>query len=397
MDAHKPPYTFRAAAGMTMTRTTNRLLCTLNTRMTHSFGPVLVLLALALQQAKGTEAPQPVEAAKAAASETASPVLTKATSLHVRQAPPVTTCNVFRVRPQDEVWAVSTRCLGCPPGRIADPNFTVWHYQGSQWMNSSTAQFHGTSSPDVVTVFFIHGNRIDSTSALQNGLDVYFQMAGKFDAERPVRFVIWSWPSEQIHGPLKDVRIKAARTDVDACYLARFLSRIDSSVPVGLVGYSYGARIICGGLHLLGGGQLIGHTVEPGPRPPMRVALWAAAEHSEWLAPGYYHGRALPMADRWLITVNGCDPVLRRYHMLDKGGKPSALGYAGLYGRNLMSQEMNRRVEEMNVSHLVGGTHEMRPYLYSLAIQNCTRDYVLWYEPNGLARGTGPALATTAP
>lgn len=383
---------------MTMTRPTNNLFCTIKTLMTHSFGPVLVLLALASQQASAADAQQPSDAAKATTSEISTPVATEAKSLPSQRAADTAICNVFRVRPQDEVWAVSTRCLSCPAGGIVDPNYAVWHYEGRQWINSSTAQFHATSSPDVVTVFFIHGNRIDSGSALQNGLDVYFQMAGKFDAERPVRFVIWSWPSEQIHGPLKDVRIKAARTDVDACYLARFLSRIDPSVPVGLVGYSYGARIICGGLHVLGGGQLIGHTIESGERPPMRVALWASAEHANWLAPGYYHGRALPMADRWLITVNGCDPVLRRYHMLDKGGKPSALGYAGLYGRNLISQDMNRRVEEMNVSHLVGGTHEMRPYLYSLPIQNRTRDYVLWYEPNALAaRAKRAELATTAP
>ena len=385
-----------------MTRPTTLLLCTLTRLMSRCFSPALVLLLLAFEQAPGADA-EPAQADAAAANTTrqASPVSTTAKSLPAHKSVS-TICNVFRVRPQDEVWAVSTRWLGCPPGRISNPNFAVSQYQHlpgryPQCINSSVGRFHATSSPDVVTVFFIHGNRIDSSTALQNGLDVYFQMAGKFDSERPVRFVIWSWPSEQIHGPLKDVRVKAARTDVDACYLARFLSQVDSSVPVGLIGYSYGARIICGGLHLLGGGQLIGHTVEPGPRPPMRVALWAAAEHSNWLAPGYYHGRALPMADRWLITVNGCDPVLKRYHMLDKCGDPTALGFAGLYGRNLLSQEMNRRVEEINVSHLVGSTHEMRPYLYSLAIQSRTRDYVLWYEPAGLARAKPAALAATTP
>lgn len=294
---------------------------------------------------------------------------------------PAKVCQTFRVRPQDQIWAVSTRCLGCPGHHVHDQPWTVWKYDPAapRWLNATAAEFYAADSADVVTPIYVHGNRIESAEALSHGLEIYFQLAGKFDDEPPVRFVIWSWPSDQIHGPLRDVRAKADRSDVDAVYLGRFLAGIQPQVRVGLLGYSYGARIIAGGLHLLGGGQLQGWTAPPGERPQIRVALWAAAEHDDWLLPGRFHGLALAMADRWLITHNCCDPVLARYRFIEKCGNPVAMGYSGVYGRNLLPGDLDARIEELNVTNLVGGTHDFEPYLYSPAVIDRTRDVVLWH------------------
>jgi hypothetical protein len=292
------------------------------------------------------------------------------------------TCQTFRVRPQDEVWAVSTRCLGCPSGSAAVPGWTIWKYDaaGPRWVNASTAEFYQSDSRDVVTPLYVHGNRIDSSLALQDGLSVYFQLVGKFDDERPVRFVIWSWPSEQIRGPLNDVRTKAARSDTEAYYLARFFGGMHREVKTGPIGFSLGARIVGGAAHLLAGGSLCGWTVPVDQRPQMHVAFWAAAEHDYWLAPGYFHGRAVEVADRWLITHNRCDPVLSRYRFIEKRGNPTAMGYSGVAGRNRMPAEWNSRIEEMDVTHLVGGQHIHDPYLYNSPILDRTRAVVLWSE-----------------
>ena len=115
-----------------------------------------------------------------------------------------------------------------------------------------------------------------------------------------------------------------------------------------------------------------------------RVAVWAAAEHSHWYLPGRYHGQALATADAWFITVNGCDPVLSRYRFIEKCSDPSAVGYVGIYGRNLLPPDVNARVEEVNVTNIIGKTHDMRHYLYSLWIQNRTREYVLWHPLGGV-------------
>ncbi len=294
-------------------------------------------------------------------------------------------CQTFRVRPQDQVWVVNTRWLGCPDGgwknAAGQPAWTLWKYEplAPRWLNATSAEFYAADSADVVTAVYIHGNRIDNSTALGEGLDVYFQLAGKFDDERPVRFVIWSWPSDQIRGPLRDVRAKAARSDTEAYYLAQFLAGMQPQVKTGLLGYSLGARIIAGGLHLLGGGQLCGWMVPPGERPQMQVAFWAAAEHDNWLLPGYHHGQALGMAGHWFITHNCCDPVLARYRFVEKHGSPAAMGYAGVYGRNLLPAELNARIEEMNVTNLVGGSHDLGRYLYCSPIIDRTRQGVLWH------------------
>jgi len=302
------------------------------------------------------------------------------------------TCLTFRVRPQDQVWLVSTRGLGCPSGK-EDPAWQLWQYEKAMWQPRTAAQFYAADSPDLVTPFYIHGNRIDPDLASSDGLATYFQLAGKLDEEPPVRFVIWTWPSSQIKGPLNDIRSKAARSDVEAYYLARFLAGMQPEVRTGLIGFSYGARITCGALHLLGGGSQIGLSLPPGPRPRARVVLWAAGEHNHWLLPGHYHGEALKQAERWLITQNCCDPALARYRFVDPCSDAVALGYSGLYGRNLLPADLDARIEEVNVSNLVGSTHDNDDYLYSLYIQNRTRDYALWHELPELKPQPAAALA----
>jgi len=290
-----------------------------------------------------------------------------------------TVCATFRVRPQDQVWLVSTRHLGCYGG-AGDPGLLVWRYQDGLWQPASRAEFYAADSPDVITPIWIHGNQIDFNESAGYGLSVYFQMVGKLDGEPPARFVIWSWPSDKIRGVLRDVRAKAARSDIDAQYLGSFLAGMRPDVRVGVIGYSYGARIVSGAMHLLGGGELLGQVLPPTPRPQVRLALWAAAEHDYWYLPGQFHDRALSAADAWFITLNYCDPVLSRYRFLDPCAGAQAVGHSGISGRQLLPPDVNARLEEVNVTNLIGKQHNWRPYLYSLYIQDRTRDYVMWHD-----------------
>jgi hypothetical protein len=304
-------------------------------------------------------------------------------------------CQTFRVREQDQIWLVSTRHLGCAIGGKHEPAFQVWRYENGWWQPRTEADFFAEDSADLVTPMYVHGNQIDWGLSASYGLSVYFQLVGKLDHEPPARFVIWSWPSDEIKGPLRDVRAKAARSDVDAYYLGCFLSRMQPDVRVGLIGYSFGARIVSGAMHLLGGGSLFGQILSTPSRPQVRVAMWAAAEHNHWYLPNQFHSQALAAADAWFITINTCDPILARYRLLDKCGDPSAVGFAGIYGRNLLPSDVNARIEEVNVSNIVGSEHHWRPYLYSLYIQNRTREYVLWHEL-GLEPAQPAAVLTAA-
>jgi hypothetical protein len=303
-------------------------------------------------------------------------------------------CQTFRVRDQDQIWLVSTRHLGCPPGGKYEPAFQVWRYEKGVWQPRSEADFFAEDATGLVTPLYIHGNQIDAGLASSYGLSVYFQIVGKLESELPARFVIWSWPSDKIRGPLRDVRDKAARSDTDAYYLGCFLARMRPDVRVGVFGYSFGARIASGAMHLLGGGSLCGSILPSPSRPQVRVVMWAAAEHNHWYLPNQFHSEALGAADAWFVTVNCCDPILARYRWIDKCGDPAAVGYAGIYGRNLLPAEVNARIEEVNVSNIAGGEHNWRSYLYSLYIQGRTREYVLWHALD--SEPTRPAGALTA-
>lgn len=286
-------------------------------------------------------------------------------------------CAAFRVREQDQVWLISSRHLGCASTATAESLQAYVFAQGT-WQSKPIAEFYLTDSPDVVTTIYIHGNRIDANQATADGLAVYFQLIGKYDQTRAVRFVIYSWPSDQIKGPLKDVRTKAMRADEEAFLVSRFLHKVNPQVPMGLIGFSYGTRVTLGALHQLGGGEFHGRSGEPGPGQPIRIALWAAAEHNDWPLPGHAHGQALGMADHWFITINSCDPALARYSAVDKCARPEALGYLGLAGG--LPPDLARRVEFLNVSGIVGASHDMERYLYSPVIARRTAQEVLWYD-----------------
>lgn len=309
------------------------------------------------------------------------------------------------VRSQDQVWLVSTRHIGCTIDGV-EPAF--WQWSADRWVASGAKQFHADHESFPHTVIYIHGNRVGDDEGASGGLAVYQEIVGKHAEEKPVRFVIWSWPSSKICGPVKDVRSKAWRSDDEAVLLARFLAGFhkpeaavkataashvdrDSSRAldasrvnerrVGIVAFSYGARITGGALHLLGGGQLDGYTVPSGQRPQFHVAFWAAAAHNDWLLAEHRHGRALPLGQQWLSLINRCDESLWRYERLEKCGNPPALGYVGFTGRGQLSEELQNRWKEWEVSNLVSSTHNYHPYVYSPWIAEQTAKCVLWREP----------------
>jgi len=369
---------------------------------TTSASPLVVLFICLIVGSIRAEQPATVAVAAAQAvelerspSDALVPAGSKAPSSEKQVAPSQpSVCQTFRVRPQDQIWIVSTRHLGCPSAGKYEPALAFWRYEKGSWQPASAAEFYAADSADLVTPIYVHGNQIDSSLAASYGLSFYFELVGKLDSEPPARFVIWSWPSDQIRGPLRDVRAKAARSDDDAYYLSYFLAHMKPEVRVGLLGYSFGARIESGAMHLLGGGSLLGQSLAPAPRPQVRVAMWAAAEHNHWYLPGQFHGQALAAADAWCITVNCCDPILARYRWIDKCSDPVAVGYAGIYGRNMLPSDIDARIEEVNVSNIVGREHDWRQYLYSRYIQDRTRDYLLWHELG--VHGTQLAGALTA-
>lgn len=285
--------------------------------------------------------------------------------------------------PSRQLWAISSRHAGESCARDARLEYFRHEEAAGRWLPADHAEFLAADEPGVMTCIYVHGNRVDSRQALRDGQEVWRQLTAGLPAQQPLRLVIWSWPSTQIDGALQDVRVKACVSDFHAWHLAWLVDQIHAETPISLIGYSFGARMVCGSLHLLGGGNLAGHELGQRlheQRPLLRVALMASALDSPALLPrGKYHC-ALSQVQHMLVLVNQRDPVLHQYPLLrgwfHQG--PPALGYTGFFTSALGCD--SGKVEQCNVSRQVGCDHDWRRYLANFAIVARLRDTAIAAE-----------------
>jgi hypothetical protein len=288
-------------------------------------------------------------------------------------------------RPEDSLWMFSTRHLGCP-GSIdpADPDFQILRRDANDgWQDSDWTAWDNSAVPQGLTVVYVHGNRTDWNRAFEEGMDAYRALIGHTENAEPIRFVIWSWPSTRVRGLRRDVQTKAARSDADAYYLALFLARLEPGTRVGLLGYSFGARIVSGALHLSGGGSLCGRSLPDSERPTelqVRVAMVAAAMHNHWWLPGHFHGRCLSQVERMLLLVNRRVPALHFYPMMERRSRPRALGYTGFPWEHCLGEEADR-LEQRNVTCQIGKSHDIDRYFGSGWIMEEIGSSLLWQTP----------------
>ena len=304
------------------------------------------------------------------------------------------------VRPQDQVWKISTRHLG-PCGHectATSPDLVYEQYLPDQgWVSRTESEFFANDDTNRTTVAYVHGNRMTPDWALDHGFKVYCMLSrptgscggcpncGQCNSQQqpgPMRFVLWSWPSEPIECQLrviKDARVKATRTAMQSNYLGWWLSQLEPSQKVGLIGYSYGARVILGSAHMLAGGSLDGRTLPPakyGSTVVPKVALWATACQADWIVPGNRYGCATSGLSEAFITFNRSDPVLRRYVRTLPESTGPALGSRGVVRSWQIPQANKLRV--MNVQREVGRRHEFLRYVNSRSIAGQTQRVALW-------------------
>ena len=184
----------------------------------------------------------------------------------------VATAQPCRDRPQDEVWLVSSRPVGCVQSGEMPPLIAQRYTSDGGWESAQVDELYHPSTPDQIVVVYVHGNRVSSCEAVTEGHYVYHLLTSHVDDPVSLRFVIWSWPSDQVQGQLRDVRIKAARTNLAGYCLGWFLAHLPEDQRVSLLGYSFGARITTGSLHLVGGGRLAGRMLpDHGGGAPQRA------------------------------------------------------------------------------------------------------------------------------
>lgn len=261
-------------------------------------------------------------------------------------------------------WLVNTRDVDCCENRGV-PRF---HRHDCDGLHPASADaFFSSLRADDILVIYVHGNRIDEQYALQRGR-AYDKILSDYGDGPHIKFLVWSWPADRIKGQIRDIRVKAARTDCEARILADFLGQVPPHVRLSLIGFSYGARIISGALHLQG-------RYRAGLNA--RVAMLAAAVHSEWLAPGAEHGRAMLETNRLLLICNSCDRVLKRYRVVEKRGRPTALGYTGIDYRLPAG---GGTLKQVDVCCRVGKRHDECRYLNIPEIAGPVARHSLWLD-----------------
>ncbi len=277
------------------------------------------------------------------------------------------------LRTGDAFWRFSSRALPDCPATSGLPNFTV-HQLGSdgcQWTQRSQeellALLYTANAPRIV--IYVHGNWMSPEVAQQRAWIVYRKLVQSVDCE-PICFVAYTWPSERSEGFARDIVGKKSRLDTDSFYLAKLVSSLPSQCPLGLIGYSFGSPVVCGALHLLGGGPPLerGTSAVQCDLQPVRVSLIAPAFDRTSLAAGGRYSLALSRIDKLVNTYNSVDPVLKRFRFFDRDTSPTAAGFAGILQPRVDSPLQSHFKIEQYDCCCIGRTHAELDYMTCPAV-----------------------------
>jgi hypothetical protein len=278
--------------------------------------------------------------------------------------------------PDDELWLISTRSIcGCPD-EATTPDFRVSKFDGiSQWQTTDLTTLT-TALKTKRTLLWVHGNRIDDATAYDSGWEAYRAFAS--GQREGVRLVTWSWPRDQIHGQLRDIRAKTGQSHDDGALLGWFLRRVPGEARIDLVGYSLGARLIGVGLQDFATGGSAASSSQPSTTsktPRLRSVLLAPAIDNHWLLPGEKQGQVLGVSESVYAVYSSCDRVLKWYPRAVCGSTSRALGYTGLVNPSRLG-ELSSRYSESDISNLVGKVHDWEVWLRNEGIRSRVRGFL---------------------
>jgi hypothetical protein len=269
------------------------------------------------------------------------------------------------IRPGDRVLLVNTRPVGCTtdPQRLA-AGVEAAERVDCRWNATPFDAAMASLDPTTPIVFYVHGNQLSASDAKRCGLDVYERLVRCAEDDRPIQFIVFSWSSDKVPGLLKDFREKAARTKPVAYQFAWMMGHLPQGSNVGLIGYSYGARVCSGAAHLAAGGSLgklrLDANCPACGVASVRAVFLAAAYDACWNAPRGYHGLALNRIDTLLSTIDPVDPAMKFYRLVTLDKRTPAVGGVGPRG---LSREQAARVKLLPVASSVGRSHDIYDYL----------------------------------
>jgi len=281
-------------------------------------------------------------------------------------------------RPGDEVFLVSSRCLpgGCgfdlPVEQLQVSRFEP----GAGWTSSDWQSLTSSFSPSGLTSVYVHGNWMDTYWAQRRGWEMYHEVTRNLPVERPIRHIIWSWPTARERGALRATREHAIRADNEAYYLASYLATLPAKEQVSISAFSLGARSVSGALHLIGGGSLKGRTVTQSTPNLLgyRVVYFSAAVTYHAMLPGQFHQNALNSVDRMLNICNDRDKVLKHYNFVTRRSGDEAAGYECF----ALTWEQREKVQQFRAGNILGKEHSWDNVVCSRCLMDKARRYLQW-------------------
>ncbi|HUP81745.1 MAG TPA: hypothetical protein VM260_24550, partial [Pirellula sp.] len=177
--------------------------------------------------------------------------------------------------------------------------------------------------------------------------------------------------------------------ECQSLYLAWMLQRLRNEPQVSILGFSFGARTVTGGLHLDAGGVIPGFSSVPstniGNFLKYRVGLVAPALDRNWIERNGRHQLAMSHVDSLINLYNSRDPILRRFRFLDRLSRPIAAGFAGFTGiaaladpRATMPLTGQSRIRQYDCGSIIGTTHSEKSYYGECPYYRNMIQHLLW-------------------
>ena len=311
-----------------------------------------------------------------------------ATRFPVSKALGKTNITQSEISAQSEIFEVSTRHL---PDQLRSinfdcPNVEVNQWLGNHWERSSIDTALPPADNGMLSIIYVHGNFMERDNALNRVriVDNYLRS----QTSRSYRLIMLSWPSQREKKFLRDVFSNNEAAECESLYVAWMLGRLRSHSQVSLLGFSFGAKAVTGGLHLDAGGTLPGYArvpFEPNNKMHLyRLGLVAPAVDRQWLQTNGRHHLAFANVDGVVNLYNSRDPVLRRFRFLDRLSQPIAAGFAGIetaFTPRITSPLAGQSaIRQYDCGTVIGTTHSEKSYYGECPYFRTLIRHVLWED-----------------
>jgi pimeloyl-ACP methyl ester carboxylesterase len=274
-----------------------------------------------------------------------------------------------------DTWFIDTRSattVTAEPAPLTVKKLDNTTQSAPVWRSATLDEFQETHVSQKPLVIVIHGNWMSSGKTMSYGT-VFDRLAEKFEKFGDYRLLLWGWSSERTScGIRKDAAIKARRADDQAKNLAAFLQTLKPDSKVSLIGFSFGARLVCNTL------QILANTQERRNDLSIRSILLAGALDCGSLTPNGHYSQALSVTDKMLIHVNPDDEALCFYPLLVRIGGSQAIGKKGV-SLNGLTEATRQKIKSVNVARQLGTEHAFTASFRTLIIyEKDFRQYALF-------------------